>query len=36
MNPVGNKLDMWSMGLIIQPAVLTCQKGSNLDENMIQ
>lgn len=36
VNPLANKLDMWSLGLIIQPAVLTCQKGSDLDENTTQ
>lgn len=36
VNPLANKLDMWSLGFIIQPAVLTCQKGSDLDENMTQ
>ena len=35
--PVGNKSDMWSHGHIIQPAVLTCRKGSTLkNEDMIQ
>lgn len=36
MNPVGNKLDMWSLGLIIWLAVLTCQKGSIINRHMTQ
>lgn len=35
-NPMGNKSDTWSQGQIIQPAVLACQKKSNLNDDMIQ
>lgn len=33
---MGNKSDMCSWGHIIQPAVLTCQKRSHLNEDLIQ
>lgn len=36
LNPMGNISDMWSQGHIIQPAVQACQKGSHLNEDMIQ
>lgn len=37
MNPVGNRSDRRNLGLIIQPAVLICQKkGTNLNKRMAQ